>query len=41
MVVAQWVCGLIGHDWIRAWRPRRLFTRCVKCGKESPGISVH
>lgn len=40
MVIDRWLCGLFGHDWLRAFGRNRLFVRCLKCGSESVGITI-
>ena len=35
--IAQWLCGLFGHDEMLCFKPHRLTLKCVSCGHETPG----
>jgi len=39
--VKQMWCGLHGHDRLLQFEQDRLFLRCVSCGHETPGWTLH
>jgi hypothetical protein len=39
--VKQMWCGLHGHDALLQFQQDRMFLRCVSCGHETPGWSLH
>lgn len=40
-MITRWLCGLFGgHEDQCAFEGRRMFCRCLKCGRETPGLVV-
>ncbi|MPZ17245.1 MAG: hypothetical protein GEV06_04950 [Luteitalea sp.] len=35
--LAQWLCGIQGHDALLHFEPNRVTLRCAACGHTSPG----
>ena len=35
--LAQWLCGLRGHELVRTYEPRRAALRCLDCGLQTTG----
>ena len=38
--IAQWWCGVKGHDSLLHFEGRRVMMRCTSCGHDSPGWDV-
>jgi hypothetical protein len=38
--VAQWLCGLRGHDAVLHFEDKRVMMRCTSCGHDTPGWEI-
>lgn len=40
VAVAQWRCGVKGHEDVLCTEQDRLFVRCLNCQRETAGLTV-
>ena len=40
MTLAQFLCGLRGHDRLLKFENYRMSLECTQCGHETPGITI-
>jgi hypothetical protein len=43
--IANWIgrsgCGLLGHAMVRHFEPERISLRCMSCGEQTAGWTLH